>query len=330
MRFLSGVQPSGSLHLGNYYGAMKQHIEAQEQAGVECFYFIANYHSLTTVQDADRLRQLTADVAIDYLAMGLDPERVSLFRQTDVPEVTELAWILATVTGKGLLDRAHSYKDKVARGITPSMGLYFYPVLMAADILIYRSNLVPVGKDQVQHIEMTQDMAQYFNNTYREVFVRPEPQLNEAAVVPGVDGQKMSKSYGNTIDLFGDPKEMRKRVMAIKTDSTPVEASKDPNNCNVFALLKLLATPAEAAEWEHRYRAGGMGYGEAKKRLAELYEQAFGPRREARADWARRADDVEDILCRGAKRARAVAGQVMDDVRSACGLAKGKGIGVAW
>lgn len=329
MRFLSGVQPSGSLHLGNYYGAMKQHIEAQEQTGVECFYFIANYHSLTTVQDADRLRQLTADVAIDYLAMGLDPNRVSLFRQTDVPEVTELAWILATVTGKGLLDRAHSYKDKVARGITPTMGLYFYPVLMAADILIYRSNLVPVGKDQVQHIEMTQDMAQYFNNTFREVFVRPEPKLNEAAVVPGVDGQKMSKSYGNTIDLFGDPKEMRKRIMAIKTDSTPVEASKDPNNCNVFALLKLLATPAETSEWEHRYRAGGMGYGEVKKRLAELYEDAFGPRREARADWARRASDVEDILVHGARRARAVAGQVMEDVRSACGLTRGKGIDVA-
>jgi tryptophanyl-tRNA synthetase len=319
MRVLSGIQPSGTLHLGNYFGAMKQHVE--DQQSYECFFFIANFHALTTIQDAERLRGLTRDVALDYLAVGLDPGRATLFRQSDVPEVTELTWILATVTGKGLLDRAHSFKDKVARNITPSMGLFNYPLLMAADILIYRSNLVPVGKDQVQHIEMTQDMAGYFNNTYgREVLARPEPKLNEAAVVPGVDGQKMSKSYGNAIDLFGEPKAMGKRIMSIKTDSTPVEDAKDPDACNVFALLKLMASPSETAEWAERYRKGGMGYGEAKKRLAELYEERFGPARERRAALAARPDDVEDILRAGGRKARAVARQVMADVRDACGI----------
>jgi len=322
MRVLSGVQPSGALHLGNYFGAMKQHIELQAEH--DCFYFIANLHALTTIQDAERLRKLTLDVALDYLAMGLDPQRVTFFRQSDVPEVTELAWILSTVTGKGLLERAHSFKDKMAKGLPVSMGLFCYPLLMAADILIYRSHLVPVGKDQVQHIEMTQDMAGYFNQTYREVFVRPEARLNETPVVPGVDGQKMSKSYGNTIDLFGDPKEVRKRIMSIKTDSTPVEQPKDPEKCNVFALLRLLAEPAEVQEWERRYRAGGMGYGEAKTRLAELYEQRFGPARKRRAQWAARPDDVEDILRTSARRARAVAQEVMDDVRSACGIVVAK------
>ncbi|RMD64222.1 MAG: tryptophan--tRNA ligase, partial [Planctomycetota bacterium] len=294
MRVLSGIQPSGALHLGNYFGAIAQHIALQDEH--ECFYFIANYHTLTSLNDAERLRQYTFDVAVDYLALGLDPARALLFRQSDVPEVCELTWILATVTGKGLMDRAHSYKDKVARGITPNMGLYCYPILMAADILIYRSDLVPVGKDQLQHIEMTQDMAGYFNHTYKPVFKRPEPLLGSAPVVPGIDGQKMSKSYGNTIEIFADPKTARKRFMSIKTDSTPVEAPKDPERCNCFALLKLLADKDEVAEWEQRYRAGGMGYGEVKKRLFELYEQKFGPAREKRAEWAARPDDVEDIL----------------------------------
>ena len=320
MRGLSGIQASGMLHLGNYFGAMKQHIEDQHHH--ECFFFIANYHSLNTVQDAELLRKLTQDVALDYLAMGLDPQRATLFRQSDVPEVTELTWILSTVTGKGLIDRAHSYKDKVAKKISPSMGLYCYPILMAADILIYRSDLVPVGKDQVQHIEMAQDMAGYFNNTYREVLKRPEPKLNDAAVVPGVDGQKMSKSYGNAIDLFGEPKPTRKRIMSIKTDSTPVEEPKDPQNCNVFALLKLMAEPDELAQWERPHKAGGMGYGEAKKRLAELYEQKFGPHREKRATLAERPDELEDILRAGGKRARAVAQEVMADVRDACGIVR--------
>lgn len=319
MRVLSGIQPSGNLHLGNYFGAIRQHIELQHAN--QCHFFIANYHTLTTLQDAERLRQLTRDVAIDYLALGLDPAKATLFRQSDVPEVTELAWILATVTGMGLLERAHSYKDKVARGIGSSVGLFTYPVLMAADILIYRSDLVPVGKDQVQHVEMTQDMAQSFNAAYgREILKRPEPRLNETAVVPGVDGQKMSKSYGNTIEIFGDPKEMKKKIMSIKTDSTPVEAPKNPDTCNVFALLKLLASPDELAQWNQRYRAGGMGYGEAKKRLAELYEGSFGARREARIAWAARTDDVEDILRSGGQRARREAQLLMAEVRDACGL----------
>jgi tryptophanyl-tRNA synthetase len=322
MRVLSGIQSSGTLHLGNYFGAMKQHIELQHEH--ECFYFIANYHALTSVQDPDRLRQLTRDVAIDYLTLGLDPQKAIFFRQSDVPEVAELAWILSTVTGKGLLERAHSFKDKAAKGLPVSMGLFCYPLLMAADILIYRSHLVPVGSDQVQHIEMTQDMAGYFNQTYREVFVRPEPRLNEAPLVPGLDGQKMSKSYGNIIELFGDPRAVKKKIMGIKTDSTPVDQPKHPETCTVFALLKLLAEPAEAAEWERHYREPGMGYGQAKQRLAELYEERFGSKREIRARWAARPDEVEDILRAGGQRARAVAQEVMADVRNACGIVVAK------
>jgi len=319
VRVLSGVQPSGKLHVGNYLGAMKQHLELQEEH--ECFIFIANYHSLTTIQDRARLIALTRDVAIDYLALGFDPEKANLFRQSDVPEVTELAWILSTVTGKGLLDRATSYKDKVDRGITPTMGLYCYPLLMAADILIYRSDVVPVGKDQVQHIEMTQDMAGYFNGRFgREVLKRPEPKLNEALVVPGVDGQKMSKSYGNTIDLFDSPKQTQKRVMSIKTDSTPVEAPKDPETCNVFALYRLMAEPDEVATMDRRYREGGLGYGEAKKALAEVMERVLGPARERRARLEADPDFVEDVLATAGRRARKVAEEVMADVRDACGL----------
>lgn len=319
MRVLSGVQPSGKLHLGNYLGAIRQHLEAQDAH--ECFFFIANFHSLTTIQDAARLRELTRDVALDYLALGIDPDKARLFRQSDVPEVAELAWILATVTGKGLLERAHSYKDKVARGIQPSMGLFFYPVLMAADILIYKSDLVPVGKDQVQHIEMTQDMAQYFNNTYgREVLKRPEPKLNEAPVVPGIDGQKMSKSYGNAIPLFDSSKATRKLIMSIKTDSTPVEAPKNPDACNVFAIAKLMASPQETEALAARYRAGGMGYGEAKGILADLVERALGPARERRAKLESEPDYVEDVLAASARKARAVAQEVMHEVREACGI----------
>ncbi len=318
MRVLSGIQPSGTLHLGNYFGAIRQHIALQDEH--ECFYFIANYHSLTTVHDADRLRALTRDVAVDYLTLGLDPNKATLFRQSDVPEVTELAWILSTVTGKGLLERAHSFKDKVAKGLAVSMGLFSYPLLMAADILIYRSDLVPVGKDQEQHIEMTQDMAGYFNNTYREVFRRPEPLLGETPVVPGIDGQKMSKSYGNTIDLFMPAKQAKKRIMSIKTDSTPVEEPKDPEHCNVFALLRLMAPAEEVAQWAERYRAGGMGYGEVKKRLVELYEEQFGSKRGTRDEWLARPADVEDVLAAGAAKARAEAQAVMADVRDACGI----------
>ena len=319
MRVLSGIQPSGKLHLGNYLGAMRQHIELQD--GHEGFYFIANYHSLTTVQNSDTLRKWTVDVALDYLAMGLDPERVALFRQSDIPEVVELAWLLATVTGKGLLERATSYKDKIAKGLSPSMGLFCYPILMAADILIYRSDLVPVGKDQVQHVEMTQDMAGYFNTTFgREVFKRPEPKLNEALIVPGVDGQKMSKSYGNAIDLFDTPQRTRKRIMSIKTDSTPVEAPKNTETCNVFLLYKLMATRDEITALDERYRAGGMGYGEAKELLVQVVERTLGPARERREKLAADPDYVEDILVAGAAKARTVAREVMADARDACGI----------
>ena len=324
MRVLSGIQSSGRLHLGNFLGAMQQHIEAQQVH--ECFFFIANYHSLTTVQDPALMRALTLDVALDYLALGLDPEKANLFRQTDVPEVAELTWILSTVTGKGLLERATSYKDKIAKGLSPSMGLFTYPVLMAADILIYRSDLVPVGKDQLQHVEMAQDMAGHFHQTFGcEVFKRPEPKLNEALIVPGIDGQKMSKSYGNTIDLFDTAKKTRKRIMSIQTDSTPLEEPKDPDQCNVFAIYKLMATPDETAEWAGRYRAGGMGYGDIKKALADVVERAPGPARERRASLESDLDTVEDIMMASARRAREVASEVMADVRDACGLVVGKG-----
>ena len=324
MRVLSGVQSSGKLHLGNYLGAIKQHLELHHEH--ECFFFIANYHALTTVQDASLQRELTRDVALDYLALGLDPGKATLFRQSDVPEVCELAWILSTVTGRGLMERAHSYKDKVSKGVMPTMGLMSYPILMAADILIYDSDLVPVGKDQVQHIEMTQDMAGYFNNTYnREVLKRPEARLNEAFTVPGIDGQKMSKTYGNTIDLFDTPKNTRKRIMSIKTDSTPLEASKDPEQCNVFALVRLMAPPEEVEEVAAAYRKGGLGYGTVKKRVAELHEERFGPARQRRAELDADPDRVEDVLADGAKRARAVAAQVMARVRDACGLTTVRG-----
>ncbi|MBI3834385.1 MAG: tryptophan--tRNA ligase [Planctomycetes bacterium] len=323
MRILSGIQSSGKLHLGNYLGAMKQHIELQAEN--ECFFFIANFHALTTVQDAKVLRDNTLDVAIDYLALGLDPHKANLFRQSDVPEVTELAWILSTVTGKGLLERAHSYKDKVDKGIEPSMGLFTYPLLMAADILIYRSDLVPVGKDQVQHIEMTRDMAGYFNNKFgREVLKLPAVKLNDALIVPGIDGQKMSKSYGNAINLFDPPKETRKRIMSIRTDSTPVEAPKNPDTCNVFAIYKLMATPEEVAALRKKYLAGGMGYGEAKSLLADVVERVLGPARERREKLVANASYVEDVLVAAGKRARSVANSVMADVRDACGIVVSK------
>ncbi|MCB9850655.1 MAG: tryptophan--tRNA ligase [Phycisphaerales bacterium] len=322
MRVLSGVQSSGKVHLGNYLGALKQHLELQAEN--ECFYFIANYHALTTVQDPEVMRQRTLDVALDYLAIGLDPNKAALYRQTDLPEVCELAWILSCVTGKGLLERAVSYKDKIDKGLTPSMGLFTYPVLQAADILIVSCDFVPVGKDQVQHIEMTQDMAGYFNNTFgggEEILKRPEPRLNQAMIVPGIDGQKMSKSYGNAIELFDTPSATKKRIMSIVTDSTPVEDPKDPATCNVFAILSLMASPDELADWEARYRAGGTGYGDVKKRVHELFEEVFGEARERREMLARDLDYVEDVLVTGASKAHRVAEPLMDRVRQACGLA---------
>ena len=318
-RILSGIQPSGQISLGNYFGAMKQHLELQENN--ECFYFIANYHALTTVKDGALAKKLERDVAVAYLALGLDPNRTALYRQSDLKEVCELTWILSTLTGLGLLDRAHSYKDKVAQGISASVGLYTYPILMAADILITECDFVPVGEDQIQHLEMTRDMAGYFNNTYKtDVLKPPRTLLSETPKVPGVDGRKMSKSYGNTIEVFAPVKQSRKRIMAVVTDSTPVEEAKNPETCNVFSLLKLFARPAELDEWAGRYRKPPMGYGEAKLRLFELYEEHFAEARELHTKLLEDPDFVEDVLRDGAKRVKAVAEPLMERVRSACGL----------
>jgi tryptophanyl-tRNA synthetase len=323
-RILSGVQPSGKLHLGNYFGAIKQHIALQDQG--EAFYFIADYHALTTTQDANVMRANVRDVALDYLALGLDPKKATFYRQSDVPEVTELAWVLATVTGMGLLERGTSYKDKVQQGISPSVGLFTYPVLMAADILIVRSDVVPVGKDQVQHLEMTRDMAGYFNNTYGQVFPEPRELLGEAAVVPGTDKdrdgnpRKMSKSYGNTIEIFAEGKPLKKSVMGIVTDTLPPEAQKDPETRIPYQLYKLFATPEEAADLAARYRAGGMGDGQAKQMLLEKIDAFFGPFREKRKQLAADRGYVDDVLRDGAMRARAEAQKTMDLVRSATGL----------
>jgi tryptophanyl-tRNA synthetase len=337
-RILSGVQPSGKLHLGNYFGAIKQHIALQEEG--ECFYFIADYHALTTLGDAvktdaelakeqkrkprigaDILRENVRDVALDYLALGLDPKKATFYRQSDVPEVTELAWVLATVSGMGLLERAHSYKDKVTKGIAASVGLFTYPILMAADILIVRSNMVPVGQDQVQHLEMTRDMAGYFNQTFGvELFPLPAERLDVGAKVPGTDGMKMSKSYGNTIEIFAEGKPLKKSVMGIVTDSTPPEVPKDPESRVPFQLYKLFATPAEVEELAARYRAGGMGDGTAKQMLLDKIESFFGPFREKRKQLAADKSYVEDVLREGAKRARKEAMQTMELVRAATGL----------
>src|SRR5512142_2558963 len=269
MRILSGIQPSGALHLGNYFGMMKPAIELQEKG--EAFYFIANYHSMTSLFDPAERRKNTLDVALDFLACGLDPKRTVFFRQSDVPEVTELTWILGSVTPMGLLNRCHSYKDKLAKGISPNFGLFAYPVLMAADILIYDSNVVPVGQDQKQHVEVTRDIAVKFNEQYGETFVVPEPQIREeVAKVPGLDGEKMSKSYGNTLEIFGEEKPLRKKVMGIKMDSrTPAEPKPDADKNLAIQLLKLVAPAETASNCEERLRAGGLGYGDLKKALFE-------------------------------------------------------------
>ena len=318
-RILSGVQPSGDLHLGNYFGAIRQHIDLQTKG--DAYYFLADYHALTTINDAEALRQNIRNAAIDYLALGLDPERATFFRQSDVPETCELTWMLSTVTGMGLLERAVSYKDKLARGIQPRVGLFTYPVLMAADILIYDSDYVPVGADQIQHIEMTRDMAGYFNSIYGETFKLPAPYIEEAtAKVPGTDGAKMSKSYDNYIGIFDEGKELKRRVMGIVTDSTPVEAPKDPETNVVFQLYRLVASPEETEEMGRRFRAGGYGYGDAKKALLEGIDRYFGPFRERRKELAERPDYVDEVLRDGAERARREARKVLARARRACGI----------
>ncbi len=319
MRILSGIQPSGKLHIGNYFGMMRPALKLQEQA--ETFLFIANYHSLTTVSDPALLRQATFDVALDFLACGLDPERTVFFRQSDVPEVTELTWLLSVVTPMGLLERCHSYKDKTAKGIAPMHALFAYPVLMAADILAYQSTVVPVGRDQKQHVEVTRDIALKFNHQYGEVFTIPEPSIqDDVAVVPGIDGQKMSKSYDNHIELFGEQKATRKRIMSIVTDSTPLEAPKDPDTCNVFQLYRLFAGPEGAAAMAARYRAGGFGYGDAKKALFEIMWTTFEPFRNRRVELAADPGGVEAILRAGACRAREEARATLRAARQAIGL----------
>jgi len=319
MRILSGIQPSGVLHIGNYFGMMRPAIELQKEA--ETFYFIADYHALTSVRDPDALRENSRQVALDFLACGLDPERAALFRQSDVPQVAELAWILSTIAPTGLLERAHSYKDKLARGLAPTVGLFSYPVLMAADILIYDSDAVPVGKDQKQHIEIARDLAVKINEAYGQVFKLPEPRINpDTQVVPGLDGQKMSKSYGNNIDIFGDEKETRKRVMNIVTDSTPVEAPKDPERSTILQLYSLFATKDEIANMRGRFKKGGTGYGDFKKELFEKLWEYFAPMRKRRDEILRDKSYIDNVLARGAKRANAVADKVMSRVRDAVGL----------
>src|ERR1700733_4200361 len=277
MRILSGIQPSGALHLGNYSGMMRPAIELQEKG--EALYFIADYHSMTSLFDADERRKNTLDVALDFLACGLDPKKSVFFKQSDVPEVTELSWLLSTVTPMGLLERAHSYKDKVSKGISPNFGLFAYPVLMAADILLYDTNAVPVGQDQRQHLEMTRDIAIKYNQTYGETFVVPEAVIRgDVATVPGLDGMKMSKSYGNTIEIFGDEKALRKKVMSIVMDSrTPAEPKPDADKNLAVHLLKLFAPKDVAVDFENRLRAGGLGYGDLKKALFEHYWNFFAP-----------------------------------------------------
>jgi len=320
MRILSGIQPSGTLHLGNYFGMMKPAIELQEKG--EAFYFIANYHSMTSLFDPAERRQNTLDVALDFLACGLDPKRTVFFRQSDVPEVAELTWLLGTVTPMGLLERCHSYKDKLAKGVTFNFGLFAYPVLMAADILIYDSNVVPVGQDQKQHVEVTRDIAIKFNEQYGQTFVIPEPQIrDEVAVVPGTDGQKMSKSYGNTIEIFGDEKVLRKKVMGIKMDSrTPQEPKPDADKNYAIQLLKLVAPPDAARDFENRLRVGGLGYGDLKKALFENYWTYFTEARKKRAELAADPDFVNKVLAEGAVKARTLARTVLKRARKASGL----------
>jgi len=320
MRILSGIQPSGTPHLGNYFGMMKPAIELQNRG--EAFYFIADLHALTTVQNANALRENSRELAVDFLACGLDPARSVFFLQSAVPAVTELAWILSTVTPMGLLERCHSFKDKTARGHAASHGLFAYPVLMAADILLYDSDLVPVGRDQKQHLEVTRDIAVKMNETFGEMFKLPEPSIrDDTAIVPGLDGAKMSKSYGNTIEIFAPENVLKKKIMGIKTDSTPVEEPKATEDSAILGLYKLVVSPADYAAMEADFRRGGIGYGDFKKRLFGAVWEHFAPQRERRAEILADAGLVDRVLAEGAERAREVSDLVLRRVRAAVGLA---------
>ncbi|MGV3663570.1 MAG: tryptophan--tRNA ligase [Prosthecobacter sp.] len=320
MRILSGIQPSGRLHIGNYFGAMQPAIRLQDEG--DAYYFIADYHSLTSVQDGKALRGFVRDVAIDFMACGLDPNKCVLFRQSDVPEHCELSWILSTVTPMGLLERCHSYKDKIANGISPSHGLFAYPVLMAADILIYDSDVVPVGRDQKQHVEVTRDIAIKMNETFGAGLLKlPNPRISETtAVVPGLDGRKMSKSYDNTIPLFEEPGPLKKKIMGIQTDSTPVEAPKPVEGSNILALYKLVASQADYDTMVADHLNGGVGYGDFKKRLLQAMTEHFAPFRARRDEIVADKDYVEKVLAEGAEKARSVARKTLGRVRAAVGL----------
>ncbi|CAO0821602.1 Tryptophan--tRNA ligase [Desulfarculales bacterium] len=319
MRVLSGIQPSGTLHIGNYFAMMQPMIRFQENHQLFCF--IVNYHALTTMNDGPHLVENTLNAILDFLALGLDPKHSFFYVQSDVPEVCELTWILNNQAPVARLELAHSYKDKLTKGSTPHNGLFSYPVLMAADILLYQADVVPVGKDQKQHLEITRDIAMRFNNAYGDTFVVPEPWIDEhTAVVPGIDGQKMSKSYGNTLEIFGAEKELKKKIMSIVTDSTPLEEPKDPDKCNVFTLVSLFLSDVEKQELADRYRAGGLGYGQVKKELFSRMWEYFAPFRARRAELAADLGQVCSIMKMGAEKARAVAAPTLDAVRTKVGL----------
>ncbi|WP_429885504.1 tryptophan--tRNA ligase [Geoalkalibacter halelectricus] len=320
MRILSGIQPSGSLHLGNYFGMMKKMIEYQENEDLFCF--IANYHAMTSVTDGKALARGTLEAAANFLALGMDPERSTFWVQSDVPEVQELTWALSNFTPMGLLERCHSYKDKVAKGIAANHGLFAYPVLMTADILLFQSDRVPVGKDQKQHVEVARDIALKFNNQYGETFTLPEAEIDDdVATVPGIDGQKMSKSYGNTIDLFQEEKALRKQIMRIVTDSTPVEDPKNPDQCNVFQIYRLFLDKDRQQALRRRYEAGGMGYGEVKQELFETVRDFFAPFAERRRELLADPDGLRAVLARGAEKARDAGAPTLRKVRKKTGLA---------
>jgi tryptophanyl-tRNA synthetase len=320
MRVLSGIQPTGRFHWGNYFGAIRQYIDLQGERD-NAFYFLANLHALTTVRDREKLAQNTLDAALDLLALGLDPDRATLFAQSDVPEVSELCWLLMTGTPMGLLERCHAYKDKKAKGLTADAGLFTYPVLMAADILMYDSDLVPVGEDQVQHIEVCRDLAASFNHLFGETFVMPKAKvLDNSARVPGTDGDKMSKSYGNTLDVFEDPKVLKKQIMRIVTDSRPMEQPKEPGTDHLYQLFWLFADDQQREAMAAKYRGGGFGYGEVKKALADLAVEHFAEARARRADYESKPERVREILGDGAATARKKAAEVLLRAQRACGV----------
>lgn len=320
MRVLSGIQPTGRFHWGNYFGAIRQYIDLQGDRD-NAFYFIANLHALTTVRDRQVLAQYTLDAAIDLLALGLDPDRATLFVQSDVPEVSELCWLLMTGTPMGLLERCHAYKDKKAKGLAADAGLFTYPVLMAADILMYDSDVVPVGEDQVQHIEVCRDLAGSFNHLFGETFILPKAKLlDTSARVPGVDGEKMSKSYGNTLEVFEEPKSLRKQIMRIVTDSRPMEQPKEPGTDHLYQLYSLFASDLDREAMAAKYRQGGFGYGEVKKALADLAVDYFAAARDRRRELESHPERVREILGDGAANARKKAAEVLLRAQKACGV----------